>query len=83
IKCFTTEMDDGGRCLLDVINDPQLLQSFLENNSNNNNTTQQQTNSNSNSSSTSNVVVSSASAAVVSNATIINASTIKINCRCN
>ena len=37
IKCFTTEMDDGGRCLLDVINDPQLLQSFLENNSNNNN----------------------------------------------
>ena len=24
-------MDDGGRCLLDVIDDPQLLQSFLEN----------------------------------------------------
>ncbi|XP_075680166.1 uncharacterized protein LOC113796521 [Dermatophagoides pteronyssinus] len=69
-------MDDGGRCLLDVINDPQLLQSFLENNSNNNNTTQQQTNSNSNSSSTSNVVVSSASAAVASNTTIINAPTI-------
>lgn len=29
-------MDDGGRCLLDVINDPQLLQSFLENSNNNN-----------------------------------------------
>ncbi|KAI2795943.1 hypothetical protein BLOT_016296 [Blomia tropicalis] len=27
---FKTEMDDGGRCLLDVINDPQLLQSFLD-----------------------------------------------------
>ncbi|KPM10888.1 hypothetical protein QR98_0094530 [Sarcoptes scabiei] len=31
-------MDDGGRCLLDVINDPQLLQTFLENSSNETNT---------------------------------------------
>lgn len=29
-----SEMEDGGRCLLDVINDPQLLQSFLNNSSN-------------------------------------------------
>nr|XP_027202614.1 mucin-5AC-like [Dermatophagoides pteronyssinus] len=72
-------MDDGGRCLLDVINDPQLLQSFLENNSNNNNTAQQQTNSNSlSTTSTSNVVVvsSASAAAVASNATIISAPSI-------
>ncbi|KAG8187941.1 hypothetical protein JTE90_027714 [Oedothorax gibbosus] len=29
-------MDDGGRCLLDVINDPKLLQSFLESGSDEN-----------------------------------------------
>ncbi|XP_042901781.1 BRD4-interacting chromatin-remodeling complex-associated protein [Parasteatoda tepidariorum] len=29
-------MDDGGRCLLDVINDPKLLQSFLESGSDDN-----------------------------------------------
>lgn len=31
ITALRSEMDDGGRCLLDVINDPQLLQSFLGN----------------------------------------------------
>ncbi|GFS48170.1 uncharacterized protein NPIL_341231 [Nephila pilipes] len=35
-RACSLAMDDGGRCLLDVINDPKLLQSFLESGSDEN-----------------------------------------------